>query len=753
MPPLPVSVSSPAPSTAVFQACLQEAIARSRGLMERAILVVEASLPQRLGQLRQQAERQVVHHAILMLGKHRAILEAGFPIALRRETDAAHQESQVRAGGGTSNFMSFNDLALVDDTKAAEQVEVQRAQQIVQIAADPELVPFNALVCAALGMSSVRADANPLRPSAYVRALRRVIQDAPVDAMVRVRWLNMLGEAIAPLLAAHYRDLVTVLRAQGVSEAGFAIVPGSTALRGGAARAPAAPAASAAPAAMPPQPDLQVSALHQLLGIEPARPRGTQAPPPGTDFIQTVPQAVEALQQLQGVETTMHRLRARGADDPVHGLAQLPAAAGVARPGQAIALQVLNLMLENMAGDPRLLPAVRASLRALEPALQRVALADPRFFSDKTHPARRLLDEMTTRSLAWRAESEPGFDGFIGPLREAVQALVDTRVDGREPFEFALQTLADAWERGRTRERRQREKAMRALRAAEERNMAAVPIAQEIEARTDLKLAPPVVIAFLVGPWAQVCAQATLRAPADDLDPGDYKAVVPDLLWSVLPHTTAAAATRLARSLPALLAKLRQGLASIGYTQVQVRRFLDRLAVLHQDALKGLPAIAATPDARAQGVHELERLLGSSPMADDGWLAPAEARTTGFMDSVPNTDDKPLFMNTQPGTGPGPVEAVAVAQPGSAPVPAAQPGDLVLGPGSWIELREGDAWTRWQVWVSPHKTLLMLSGPGGKTHSMTPRLASAMAQEGVLRVVVGGAVVDGALDAIARGAG
>ena len=48
-------------------------------------------------------------------------------------------------------------------------------------------------------------------------------------------------------------------------------------------------------------------------------------------------------------------------------------------------------MLEQLASDDRLLPSVRAAIAQLRPALLRLAVADPRFFSDKQHPARALL--------------------------------------------------------------------------------------------------------------------------------------------------------------------------------------------------------------------------------------------------------------------------------------------------------------------------------------------------------------------------
>ncbi len=759
-------MTSAAPSPqAAYRACVKEAAAQGRDLMERVIRDVEDSVPRRLQQTMRQADRQEMHEAIDLLSRHKARLIAAYPQALLQEFAQTLGGAPAPRGGSNSAFLSFSELELVDDDKVQESVEVVRTQQSVLVAVEAELVPLNALVCAAQGLRAVRNDANPLRPEAYVRSLRQVLKESPVPQPVRLRWLQYLGEAMGPHLARVYRELTAFLRAQGVSEAGFQIMQGTTPARaGGGARSPgltvpgltlpgigqvAGVPGGPRPAGVP-SPLLTVRGLQRLLAGDTGggvAMGATLAPEPAvagaapSGFAETLPAAVEVLQQMRGIESVMQRLRSREATGGTADQLREALRGEVHRPGQALALEVVALMVENIAGDERLLPSVRAAVRQLEPALLRLAIADPRFFSDRRHPARRLLDEMTGRSLAWQSESEAGFDAFVTPLREAVEALVETRVEGAEPYDFALQTLEDTWNRGQSRERRQREKAVRALLQAEQRNLLASRVAAEIEVRTDLALAPPLVIAFLLGPWTQVVARAQLADTGGHDDPGGFRAVVPELLWSVLPHTTAAAASRLARHLPALLDSLRKGLASIGYAQVQIRRLLDRLAVLHQNALKGLPAQPADEAALAAGQDELQQLLGPNPLAEDGWLAPDEARSTGFMDSLPSAD-KPLFQPTQPGGSSGP-----------APMTDGPELPLNLQPGSWIELQSAEGqWSRWQVWVSPHRTLLMLSGPGGRTQSLTPKLAAAMAQNGQLRTVAAGRVVDGALDAVAGAA-
>src|SRR5690606_22722386 len=78
-------------------------------------------------------------------------------------------------------------------------------------------------------------------------------------------------------------------------------------------------------------------------------------------------------------------------------------AASVQRPAAApepTAQDVVSRMMEHIAQDSRLLPPMQRAVQSLEPALKELVRHDTRFFTDEQHPARRLLDELTQRSLA-----------------------------------------------------------------------------------------------------------------------------------------------------------------------------------------------------------------------------------------------------------------------------------------------------------------------------------------------------------------
>jgi hypothetical protein len=402
-------------------------------------------------------------------------------------------------------------------------------------------------------------------------------------------------------------------------------------------------------------------------------------------------------------------------------------------------------MVDNIASDRRLLAPVQQSVRDLAPALLRLALEDPRFFSDRRHPARQLLEQMTQRSLAWDAVDAPGFAAFIEPLQQAVEVLLSTHIAGADPFDFALKTLDEAWGDAQQRDRRYREKAVRALLQAEQRNLLAEKIAKDMRLRPDVAGAPREIAAFVTGPWSQVMAQARLADTAGAEDPGHFASVIADLVWSAQPRIAGANTARLAKMVPMLVEKLRHGLATVDYPAPSTQRFLDYLGRVHQEALQSedqRPVSLATSMSR----EELEAMLGGEEQDGTGaWLAPTEAQHSGFVHTHQSVVPKPLFQETQPASF---NETLPPADDAGPALP-----EIALQPGAWVEMMIDGGWGRYQVtWASPHGTLFMFASASGKTHSMTRRLLGKMRQGGTLRMISGQAVVDGALDAVAHAA-
>lgn len=466
-------------------------------------------------------------------------------------------------------------------------------------------------------------------------------------------------------------------------------------------------------------------------------PDASEGPP--SDFATTMPAAFDAFEDPRDVDQVMQRLASRA---PRRTGAQ-PLTVGVLRRqlrqhgedmGHAVALEVVTLMIENIIGDPRLLAPVRQAVQDLEPALMQLVVADVRFFSDKTHAARRLLDEVTQRSLAFQTERSPGFAEFMKPVNAMVDMLSGAVIDNASPFDVALRELDRAWSEHRETETRKREQAVQALMQAEQRNLLAARVRQEVQQFEGLGAVAVELQEFLMGPWSQVVAQSRLGERAAEADPGGYFALIPELLWSAQPALARQNLGRLTRLIPSLLGRLREGLKTIDFPPILTSAFLEKLIVLHQAAyrpavvseLAPAPAPAPVADPSAQGHEDLE----------SAWLAPQEARASGF-------------LTLPPEAGPdadAPTEPVGLPQLASADA-------VPLGLGAWVELLSEGRWVRTQLtWASPHGSLFLFTGADGSTQSMTRRMRDRLVAEGSLRVVADQPVVSGALDQVAKAA-
>jgi hypothetical protein len=289
-----------------------------------------------------------------------------------------------------------------------------------------------------------------------------------------------------------------------------------------------------------------------------------------------------------------------------------------------------------------------------------------------------------------------------------------------------MQVWAEAASRADTAQRL--DSAVAVLQFAEERNLLADKMVAGMQSLAELRQVPQSLVDFLCGPWAQVMACAQLQDQTGADDPGGYKALVRTLLWSAQPELTRSRIDKLTRLVPQLLSGLRDGLRLIDYPSNKTSGFFDVLMKLHQQAFRPAPVVP-TPSGRAG--------LVASLLNDDHWVAPAEAKASGFM-ALPDEMDVAPAPRAEEKTALVPeVPVVASCDLGS------------LSVGSWVELQGKGAWTRTQLsWVSPQRTMYLFTSVQGKTQSMTQRMLERLLGMGMLRVVSAQSMVDSALDSV-----
>ncbi|MDZ7937614.1 MAG: DUF1631 family protein [Rhodoferax sp.] len=769
---------------ALYQSTIEDAATGGRAIMDKLVEAVRRSVQVRLQTARDLREREVHEESLRILYAQERVLAEQYPIALL--SAFTKPSATAKAPTLTMAEVQFDQLELMDDAQVQESVSMARAQQMALLAAEVSLAELNTLICTTLGLPTVRPERNPLRPEVYLRALKDVVERAAVPANIRLDWIATMGVALGAELKELYVRLAGRMRAQGVVAAGYAVVPtpgGGTASgqRAGSAAGPAgygAPGSAEREAMIAAEVRTQKAADPALLTLDRLRKllageldQHQPAPrvaafaqqfarqfegedmlgkAPEASFDATIPAALEALTEMKQVGRVVERLEQRrmapqtvgdGSADRLACDAIRRSATGVA---QALSLEVVNLMVDNIARDPRLLAPVQQLVRQLEPALMRLALVDPRLFTDKQHVARLLVQELTHRSLAFANERSPGFVRFLDEVREALEPLASFDLQGPEPFEVVLRQLQSSWSEMARQQENSRAHAVQALQNAEQRNLLAEKIARDIDSHPDAAKVPEVVIAFLCGPWAQVVAQARLQGGAGSAEADKYQALISALLWSTHPDLARSNLAKLTRLVPRLISTLREGLETIRYPATKTSVFLEALMGLHQQIFRSAPARADEPLPTIVDVpHVPVRPVENG----DPWVAPGEAGDSNFIELPSLSDDRSATVAqaasetsaaaTVPTSLVGPESALAGA------------GGLPLG--AWVELSVNSEWVRTQLtWASPHGTLFLFTSAMGTTQSMTRRTHDKLVAAGQLRVISGQAVVDEALDAVAQ---
>lgn len=774
---------------AMYERIVNEVLSVSRPMMERVCEATRRGLQARLDVARTPGEHNAMLEAKQQIIKLALVMSDRYPEALRKVISQQSLGGQQPKTASRSLFtVHFDELELMDEEQVSESVERARARQVLINSVEEPLANLDALFCAAQGIAKVEPQYNPLRPEVFLQALQTVISQMQVTDQVRHDWMASISPALGSELRALYLTQIQRLRQSGVQPVGYAVrqadgqyVYLSTASGGASlgfsfdndfveeastSASASTSGSSSGPGESPSDPLLTLDRLRRLLQGElsdapddkPSQPktraesfaehfdREFESPrqlpsnePPATDAIMTMPAAFEALQEMGQVGHMMERLSSGAGGTPAKLLRK-----NTGGLGGALSMEVVALMVDNIASDTRLPWPVQQFVRALEPALMQLALVDPRFFSNKQHSARRLLQEITERSLAFDSHEAPGFQAFMLSLMNIAGPLATATIEGPDVFDSILAQLQATWAEAE----KERQRAIKALQHAEQRHQLAAKISRDIWLLPQIGNVPHKIARFLLGPWAKVLAQARLTDESNSPDPGRYQELVDTLIWSSQPELTRANTGQLAQLLPKLLAKLREGLESIDYPPERTKAVFDLLMQLHQQAFKPAPKAAAAP----RPPRDQRRPKAPSPMDldlnldlmnntlqlaaledEEPWVAPMEARDSGFMefDQLPEPES--------------PASAPAPAAPGNTPERSA----LVMG--CWVILLVGGKWERTKLsWIGPSGKLFLFTSATGRSQSMTLRLVDRMIQQGTLRILTQQNVVDNALDTVAQ---
>ncbi|WP_432720590.1 DUF1631 family protein [Jeongeupia wiesaeckerbachi] len=265
-------------------------------------------------------------------------------------------------------------------------------------------------------------------------------------------------------------------------------------------------------------------------------------------------------------------------------------------------VELVTLLFDRLFDDTRLPTAAKGLLSRLQVPALKAAMLDNGFFSDKSHPARRLIDRIAEASLEWQNEPSED-DARLHKFAELIGEVAHTFSDDASVFQTALDSLNNWLEAESSALDASISEQAEALLAGEISELAQATVQALIEQRLQPGH-PPVVSGFIHEQWrAALVAAYDTNGEAAPLFV-ERLAVVDDLLWSVAPKVRPEDRLQLVNTLPALLARLEKGMRDTDVADEVRKAFFAELVQLHASAIRQGLKLALTAVAPAQPAAE-----------------------------------------------------------------------------------------------------------------------------------------------------
>ncbi|TXT16989.1 MAG: hypothetical protein FD132_2624, partial [bacterium] len=229
---------------------------------------------------------------------------------------------------------------------------------------------------------------------------------------------------------------------------------------------------------------------------------------------------------------------ARISDGQVNILREIrnsPVAGGMGQM-DAMTLDIVAMVFDFILDDRRIPDAMKALIGRLQIPVLKVAMLDPAFFSQKTHPARRLLDALAEASMGWN-EDEGHESELYRKVDELVQRILNQFDEDMDVFASGLEDFLGFLAEEKQRIDALTSRSAQLLRRREQGELGRIVAHNEVESHLFDQPMPEFIRAFLLGHWEQVLATHCARDGEGGETWNQALRSMDDLIWSVQPKT------------------------------------------------------------------------------------------------------------------------------------------------------------------------------------------------------------------------
>ncbi|GMR07782.1 MAG: hypothetical protein BMS9Abin26_0786 [Gammaproteobacteria bacterium] len=418
-------------------------------------------------------------------------------------------------------------------------------------------------------------------------------------------------------------------------------------------------------------------------------------------------------------------------------------------------IDIISMMFQYILDDDNLSDAAKALISKLQIPVLKAAIIDKEFFSNMSHPARQLLNELAKVSMG--IETSQVETPLYTMVSNIINRILYDFTNNVEIFQELLTELKDFLSKDDDQEEKVESTVLSKHKEREALLLGYRSVTELIEQKLAGKEIPGPVLEIIMGPWRRSMFTTISTEGEDSVNWRAKVKFIDILLWSIIPKVNVRERDKLSRNVKQLLKMLCDGLKQINLEKDEIDRIVGGLEPFHVASLKGetyVPKIV--PDVR----EEVEKVLDGPLSETTRFIAEIQKNMTDI-DRLESDFTEDLVDSEEAAEGEDIiVEDIVLSSfvdPGKEIIEIEEDEYILmvkdLKLGDWVEYREGNK--KYRAKLSYRSDIMddytFLNWRSRYSINRTLRGLAADLRRGSVRIIDNVPVIDRALNALVNG--
>jgi hypothetical protein len=229
-------------------------------------------------------------------------------------------------------------------------------------------------------------------------------------------------------------------------------------------------------------------------------------------------------------------------------------------------INLVAMFFDFVLDDKNLPVAVQALISRLQIPVLKIALHDKTFFSNGSHPARKLINAIAEASIGWDESTQPQRDRLYSLTTQITQDINDGFEDNSQIFADKLEELNTFIQKTDHKSALIEKRTGQAAQGEARTKLAKLTAQKVLFEKLEASILPESINEFLTGHWLSLLVMTHLRFSDESPEWIDCIQLIDDLIWASQRCSDTKSQSRYEKIKPDLLSRIAEGMNQVATT-------------------------------------------------------------------------------------------------------------------------------------------------------------------------------------------